>query len=213
MIVGNPKKWTNRFRSVDERFVERVSFVWAACLAVLPEQPVEDLITENLVHLLAKDKLVRQFCWPEYQFVPFGMTPEGGVCGKGYIDVALILDQDRDHYVAYECKRLNVHHNGTRHSLATPYVTEGIMRFVVEKYSEGLPIAGMLGYVIDGDIPFAEQRIWKVIKSRTSDLALKDGPESIDAVANMRRFITTHRRTTTLLIELRHTLLPFTNGN
>ena len=210
MIVGDPQSWTGRFRSVDQRFLERVPAVWSKCLDVLPQQPHEDLITENLVHLLSKDSVVRRLCWLEYQFVPFGMTPEGGVSGKGYIDIALILDQERNRYVAYECKRLNVFYDGSRYSLATPYVKEGMMRYVTEKYSEGLPIACMLGYVIDGDMPFARKQVWKTIVAQTSDLGLIDGPNPTTDVAIVKCFVTTHKRpTTALAIEIRHVFLPF----
>lgn len=210
MIVGNPESWTGRFRSVDQRFLERIPAVWSKCLDVLPQQPHEDLITENLVHLLSKDRVVRRLCQLHYQFVPFGMTPEGGVSGKGYIDFALILDQEWNRYVAYECKRLNVCYDGSRQSLATPYVEKGMMRFVTEQYSEGLPVACMLGYVIDGDMPFARQQVWKAIETQTADLGLIDGPNPATDVAIVKCFVTTHKRSTTaLVIEIRHAFLPF----
>ncbi len=210
MIIGDPQSWTGRFRSVDQRFLERIPTVWSKCLDILPQQPHEDRITENLVHLLSKDRVVRRLCELHYQFVPFGMTSEGGVSGKGYIDIALILDQERDRYVAYECKRLNVYYNESRQSLATPYVKEGMMRFVTEQYSEALPIACMLGYVIDGDMPFARKQVWKAIVAQTSNLGLLDGPNSTADVAIVKCFVTTHKRpTTALVIEIRHAILPF----
>lgn len=210
MIVGDPQSWAGRFRSVDQRFLDRILKVWPKCVDLLPEQPEEDLITENLVYLLSKDRVVRRLCWPEYQFVPFEMTTDGGVSGKGYIDIALILDQERERYVAYECKRLNVYYDGSRHSLATPYVKDGMMRFVTEQYSEGLPVGCMLGYVIDGDMPFAQQQVWKAIETQTAVLGLIDGPNPAADVAIVKCFVTTHKRSSTALgIEIRHAFLPF----
>src|SRR3546814_19585245 len=77
--------------------------------------------------------------------------PDGQAYSKGKVDMCVVLDPGREHYLAYECKRLNVQHNGSRHSRATRYVTEGVTRFVTEQYAADLPTGCMLGYVLDGD--------------------------------------------------------------
>lgn len=156
-MAGDPAAWADRFRSFDRRFLERVVAVWSRCLTVLPDRPDEDVITTNLVNLLARDSgILRQFHWIEYQYEPFGHTPEGTAHSKGRIDVAVFLNQDRDRYLAYECKRLNESRDDGRRSLAGEYVREGLSRFVAEQYSENLPVGCMLGYVLDGDVPYAE---------------------------------------------------------
>jgi hypothetical protein len=134
--------------------------------------------------------------------------PDGGKFSKGKIDIAFFLDQDREHYIAYECKRLNVPYGGTRNSLATVYVTQGMMRFMIEQYAEALPIGCMLGYVIDGDISFAVAQLDKAIKAH-QPLRLTAGPIKAAPVRGIERFLTTHVRATGAVIELRHALLPF----
>ena len=100
--------------------------VWPRCLSVLPSSPDEDTITENLVNLLLSDPETRRgFHWIEYQYEPFDYTPEGTARSKGSVDMAIILDQDRDTYLAYECKRLNELRDDGRRSLAGRYVTDG----------------------------------------------------------------------------------------
>ena len=156
MAAGDPTVWAGRFRSFDERFLERVVAVWPRCLAIMPPQPDEDTITINLVNLLQRDPDTRsRFHWIEFQYEPFGYTPEGTAYSKGRVDMAVILDQDRDTYLAYECKRLNERRDGSRRSLARQYVMDGLSRFTTGQYSENLPVGCMLGYVVDGDVKHA----------------------------------------------------------
>jgi hypothetical protein len=212
MVLGDLKAWTSQFVSADERLLERISVIWPKCLAQLAAQPEENLITINLVDVLWKDPVVRRIChWVEYQFEPFGTKPDGSKFSKGKIDLAFFLDQDRERYLAYECKRLNVIHNRTRGSLATVYVTQGMMRFMTEQYAEALPIGCMLGYVIDGDVPFAMNRLEDAIKAH-DPLGLIAGPTKIAPIQSIERFLTTHMRAAGTAIELRHGLLPFPTG-
>lgn len=210
MALGDSQAWASQFVSVDERLLERIAFVWPACVAVLPSQPKEDIITFNLVDLLWRDPVARSIGYVECHFEPFGTCPNGAKFRKGIIDMAVVLDWDREHYLAYECKRLNVVHSGKRSSLATDYVTDGMMRFITEQYAEGLPIGCMLGYVMDGDIPFAMNQLENAITSQHA-LCLISGPTSIAPTQSIERFITTHTRATTTTIEIRHALLPYTN--
>ena len=41
-------------------------------------------------------------------------------------------------------------YGGKLYTQANEYVKEGMVRFVDEKYSTGLPTGGMIGYVVDG---------------------------------------------------------------
>lgn len=206
MLIGDVQKWVDDFVSFDDRFLERIAAAWPACMAVLPKQPVEDNITINLVDRLAKDAVVRRLChWVEYQFEPFGLAADGSKYSKGIIDIAVLFDQERERYLAYECKRLNVINGGSRSSLATAYITQGMMRFLTEQYAEHLPVGCMLGYVLDGDVPFAKARLAGAIGSH-APLALTDGPTPLDTVETVERFRTRHIRPTGSSIELRHAL-------
>lgn len=207
MLVGDLQEWANSFVSLDDRFLERIAVAWPACLSGLPDQPSEDEITINLVDRLAKDAIVRRLChWVEYQFEPFGFAANGTKYSKGRIDIAVLFDWERERYLAYECKRLNVLSSGIRSSLATVYVTQGMMRFMTEQYAEHLPVGCMLGYILDGDVPFARARIANAIATHTP-LALIDGPTPLANVHSIERFRTRHRRSAGLEIELRHALL------
>ena len=209
MVVGDARDWKSRFVSIDQRFLGRIAVVWPTCIALLSPQSTEDQITINLVAILCKDEVVRSIChWVEYQCEPFGTDANGVKFSKGKIDLAVRLDWERERYLAYECKRLNVVYNGSRASLATDYVTKGMMRFMTEQYAEAMPIGCMLGYVMDGDVPFAMTQLEAAIKAHPP-LGLTGGPNASAAISNLTRFVTAHTRQTSTTIELRHALIPF----
>jgi hypothetical protein len=206
MLIGDVQGWVDNFVSFDDRFLERIAAAWPACMAALPEQPGEDAITINLVDRLGKDVVVRRLChWIEYQFEPFGLAADGSKYSKGIIDIAVLFDWDRERYLAYECKRLNVINGKSRSSLATLYVTQGMMRFLTEQYAEQLPVGCMLGYVLDGDVLFAHSRIVDAIGGHVP-LALVEGPTAFATIETVGRFRTRHIRPTGSHIELRHAL-------
>lgn len=213
MKVGDTSSWAAHFTTIDERLIARIIALWPQCLALLPASPEEDLITLNLRSLLTKDAEARLiFYYLEYQFEPEGFTPDGLAFSKGQIDLAVLLDQDCTRYLAYECKRLNVRYSGARQSLATPYVNEGVKRFITEQYAEGLPVGCMLGYVLDGDIEFARGRVHAAIETNKNEIGLVDGPVSLPALDQVERFTTDHTREVSgSLIHIRHSLLPFPN--
>ena len=211
MVVGDPSFWADHFRSIDERLLARIAALWPQCLAVLPESPEEDVITLNLRSLLTKDTEARLiFYYLEYQFEPEGFTLDGLAFSKGQIDLAVLLDQGCTRYLAYECKRLNVHHNGSRKSLATPYVLEGVKRFITEQYAEGLPVGCMLGYVLDGDTDFALSRVKAALEVNKDDIGIVGRLSPGVPVSLIERFSTNHLRPNSGAdIHVRHSFLPF----
>lgn len=211
MVVGDPSYWVRHFTSIDDRLLARIIAVWPQCLSVLPPSPEEDTITFNLRSILTKDAEARLiFYHLEYQFEPEGFTPEGLAFSKGQVDLAVLLDQGCTRYLAYECKRLNVHFSGSRQSLATPYVNEGVKRFITEQYAEGLPVGCMLGYVLDGDTAFALGRVHAAIDTNKTDVGLAAGPTASAAMGLVERFSTDHVRPGSGdAIHVRHSFLPF----
>ncbi len=211
MLVGDPKDWAARFRRLDVRFLERVVALWPQCLETLPADPDEDSITISLVAILSKDAMARRlFHHLAYQHEPFGYTTEGWAYSKGKIDMALLLDRERERYLAYECKRLNVVRDGGTRSLATPYVLEGMARFITEQYATNLPLGCMLGYVMDGNVSSARKKIRAAIAVHSSNIGLLWGPIDDQSLGSMERFSSGHWRVSGGAdIEIRHALLPF----
>lgn len=213
MLVGDASQWADRFASIDDRLLHRIVAVWPRCLALLPTNPEEDLITRNLINLLLKDEETRQLVyWMEYQFHVWAFTVDGLALDKGIVDMAVLLDQERERYLAYECKRLNVVYRAGRQSLAGPYVSQGLQRFFSEQYAETLPVGAMLGYILDGDLSFATASVHASITGSATAIGLTDGPTVTTPIGAVTRFLTTHKRPSNHRIEVRHAFLPFASG-
>lgn len=209
MLIGDAEAWVGRFITFDDRFQDRVAVLWPDCVAVLGPNPVEDKITINLVDRLCVDPVVRRLChFVIYQHEPFDLAPDGTKYSKGKIDIAVLFDWDRERYLAYECKRLNVQSGSGRSSLATAYVTEGMMRFITEQYAKDLPLGCMIGYVMDGDTTFAQKQVSAAIASHPP-LALVSGPTARPPLGVHPRFESRHTRLTGQDIDIRHTLLTY----
>ena len=208
-MIGDPAAWLRRYRSLDERMMALVATIWPRCIANLPVHPDEDTITIQLVDALSRDPGARRRGVIEYQFEPFGDRPDGIAYSKGKIDMAVLLDRTRRRYLAYECKRLNVKRDGRRRSLATQYVMEGLHRFITEQYAEGLPVGCMLGYVLDGDVPFARAKVIEALKRRKQEVGFVGVSRPPVTPPSAEGFVSDHIRWNGTAIEIRHTMLPF----
>ena len=78
---------------------------------------------------------------------------------EGRIDIKVIYDWDEKNYFGIECNRLS----GKNKGLDKKYVTDGLMRFITGKYSQGHQFGFtrgmMLGYVINGTCERAIQLV------------------------------------------------------
>jgi hypothetical protein len=76
-------------------------------------------------------------------------------------------------FFTLECKRLRVTTKSGFRDLAAEYVDKGVMRFVNNQYSAGLPCGGMIGYVMDNDTSKALESIIREIKTKGTSLRLR----------------------------------------
>ena len=213
MIFENADNWVKHFKRFDERLLERICEILPDCIAAMPDNPHEDKITINLIDRFYLDADTRKlFHHCAYQFEPFGHDEQGVAYSKGKIDFVVFWDQNRERYLAYEAKRLNIKTaNGRTASLATAYVTEGLARFVTEQYSEGLPVACMLGYVIDGNTRTAQAKIVSAIIKNSQLVGLVAKPSVLPAIASAIRMTSDHQRQSgSGKINIRHALVPCT---
>lgn len=210
MIIGNAASWLNKFRGYDDRFVPRVIDLTKEVIVSLGENPIEDVITINLIEKLVIDPIARQlFEYIEYQFEPTSIDKNGVAMSLGKIDLAAHIVKDRKTYLAYECKRLNVSNGQTTASLATLYVKDGMTRFVTEQYAEGMPVGGMLGYVMDGNTNKSLLKVLDAIDKNAKLVCLNGTNTNLGQVTGAPRFSSQHIRPNSgTAIELRHTLVP-----
>lgn len=74
-------------------------------------------------------------------------------------------------YFVFECKRLNVAWRGRIIPNTSTY-TAGMIRFVSQKYGAGHPCGGMIGYVMDGNVPSAHAAVEGRIAKRRGQLQM-----------------------------------------
>ncbi|MFC1750510.1 hypothetical protein ACFL2V_17080 [Pseudomonadota bacterium] len=173
MIIGTSSIWLQQFKDPDERFIQCITNVWPRVLNKINCYSLEDDITRLLVDLLQKDRATINVGLLTCQWKLREETSDEEFSTKGILDMALILGQDHERYIAYECKRLNVvSKDGKRSSLAGDYVDKGLMRYVKEQYAEALPFGCMIGYVMDGDTEFSIKQLKAAIEKRKDTLNL-----------------------------------------
>jgi hypothetical protein len=90
----------------------------------------------------------------------------------GRKDIVFFPGHNGDFYYCLEAKRLNARVKGVMKSLADEYVKEGLQRFAVGKYSRHVDHAGMVGYVLDGDISRAMTNVLNNIRQHQVALGM-----------------------------------------
>ena len=90
------------------------------------------------------------------------------------------------------------------------YISKMVKRFVTGQYAEGLPVGCRLGYVLDGDMSFAQGRVHAAITANKDAIAVTNEADSSSRIAFVERFTIDHiRKGSGELIHVRHSLLPF----
>jgi hypothetical protein len=210
MLAGNPSDWLPHFRTLEERLIEAVEAAWPICIAPLEavkgSMTHEDYITNHLVDALIRTKKLPGRIVPQY---PLLVTNSEQLIKLGSkIDFVLTIGDDEDVYLACECKRLNVPYKKRTRALAHEYVRDGLMRFVSGQYSGGLPLAMMLGYVMNQHVDIAHQRVKRAI-NRSKTIHLKFAADDPVTAGKPIRFQTIHDCTSGHEILVRHTLLSW----
>ena len=210
MIHGDGSAWLPHFRNLAERLAPHIVAMVRLCAKPLGTGAGEDAITRALVVLLTRHPAVRRIARVEYHFEPFRCDDDGRVESLGEIDFVAWAagGWPRDAYLAYECKRLNATMPSGWRSLAPEYVKDGVHRFVTEQYSEELPFACMLGYVLDGCVSVADQETKAAIRARAPLVGLASGPTESVWWQTSVYFSTAHARPRSQsIVSIQHSLV------
>lgn len=211
VLEGSPSAWLENFRNLGEQMSVAIEAAWPLCIR--PLQPKkdsfthEDHVTEHLVNALRRTKKVPGRII--YQYVLLVEDTEGNVSLTSSIDFVLTVGDDEGVYLAYECKRLNVPYPKGVKNLCVPYVEDGLMRFVTGQYSNGLPMAMMIGYVMNGDNGRARQGLRRVMEKRKATIGLKAEMDHPSPFGAPTRFRSTHTCRPGHSMEVEHLLLPW----
>jgi hypothetical protein len=175
----------------------------------------ENDITFRLAGRLLNDPLFRD--------LPYDIVPQYwllGINGErlGRLDLRFKHRFSQRDYFAFESKRLHVTYPGGHFSTEYPTYSgaEGMGAFIEGHYSTGLPAAGMLGYVMDGNTEKAWAGLAARIETNRIELCLAAASKFAESVlkqhvesglANTRLGETLHNLKSHTL-RLLHLLLP-----
>lgn len=194
MLAGSPGVWLAHFRDLGEQMAEAIENAWPVCIKPLQSRKGamthEDHITVHLVSALRRTKKVPGRI--EYQYSLQEELADGYVTTPSSIDFVLTVGDDEEVYLAYECKRLNVTYGTRVRNYCGPYVDDGLMRFVSGQYAKGLPMATMIGYVMNGNNTTARRGLRRAMKLRTAALRLTAEQDRLSTAGRPTRFTSTH---------------------
>jgi hypothetical protein len=209
MLQGDPSTWLSHFRTLEERMIEAVEAAWPICIAPLQSiknaMTHEDHITNHLVNALIRGKKVPGLIVPQYSLLT--TRADGTVHLSSNIDFVLTIGDAEDVYLACECKRLNVPYKSGLKGLVGEYVDDGLMRFVSGQYANGLPLAMMLGYVMNAKVEHARKGLGRAFTVRKAVIGLQSTNDAPFIAGKPLRFRSIHSCHAGHNIEIAHTLL------
>ncbi len=208
----------SKFNPFDEDYLaeilEAAAIAWAR-MKQPSRSEIEDRITFRLAGRLANDQY--------FSAIPYDIVPQYWLLGLkgqrlGRLDLRFKHRYSQRDYFAFESKRIHIRYPGG--GFSTEYSTyagpDGMMAFIEGQYCKGLPAAGMLGYIMDGDSDKAwnglEKRIdlrrkqLKLIKS--SKLVKSSLSTAVDSAMKGTRLGETEHDLKSNYLRLFHLLLP-----
>ena len=174
--LGTPDEWLDLFAALVPDILELVRSAWKTMPPLAPDA-LEDPTTEEFCRRLRQSRTAAALPFRiDTQMVELGDSPDAD---QGRMDIVFSpMLPTEIVYFCLECKRLNVTKAGSTRSYATDYVIHGMMRFITGQYASHVQHGGMLGYVLDGDIAGAIERVSAAIAKRCAELGM-ESPSSV----------------------------------
>lgn len=210
--IGTPSEWVNLIDSLVPDILELIVVTWEA-MPSSARNAREDPTTEALCRLLRQNRNSSNLPFRiDIQMVE--LDPAAGE-DQGRLDITFSPPLPRENiYFCLECKRLNVVRDGQLHTYSTEYVIHGMVRFVRGQYSAIVRQAGMLGYVLNGNVNQAIQSVGGAIRTRHLDLGMESPGEMLPSSirpSDLRIKETHHsRQHDPELFQIHHMFVPCT---
>ncbi|MFC2155136.1 hypothetical protein ACFLRB_01420 [Acidobacteriota bacterium] len=156
---------------------------------------LENILTEDLLEIAVDIPRKLDYLWD-----PESKDPKK----KNRIDITIIysLQLGFEKRLGIECKRLK-----NDSDLCREYYKEGIKRFITGYYSEAMPLAGMIGYIQEGNIFKIISAINKYLDQHTTIQLLAE--EKIDEILE-HTYSSIHNKNKALgRIKLYHMMLDY----
>lgn len=178
VITGSPAAFSREL--FPDGFVPQVLTFVVDCWPLLTKphpHEEEELITGRFWTLMKFEYPKRELPWAIFLEQP-ELDETGRMVNRTDLRFLHRSTRGQDTVLVLESKRLNVTFPGGRFEPnARAYTGEdGMLRFITGKYSKSLPSAGMMGYVMDGDVPSARKKVEKAMTTLSRELALAHAP-------------------------------------
>ena len=169
-VVGTASDWINLIDSLIPDIIRLVLDTWTA-MPPPASNALEDPTSEALCRCLRTGRDRCDLPFNIYlQLVE--LDPAAGE-DQGRMDIVFApLVPREDIYFCLECKRLNVRETGAVRSYASEYVRHGMLRFVRGQYAAHVRHGGMIGFVLDGDVPSAMTNVEANIRAHCEELGM-----------------------------------------
>lgn len=181
-MLGSSSAWLDLLEQMLPEILQLTIDTWNAL-----ERPFadvrEDQITTILCRALRKNRTARELpFYVQIQMVELDPVPgeELGRLDIAFLPTGVEGGPNEGIYFCLECKRLNVCSGGRRRSGGSEYVLHGMIRFINGQYANTVRHGGMLGYVLNGDIPSAIASIESNVRSHHVVLGM-DPPGTLQA--------------------------------
>lgn len=171
---GDPTAWLDFIDSQMSAILRLVLSTWRDLPPLAPDA-LEDPTTEGLCRALRRNRTSGELPFRiDIQMVE--LDPAAGE-RQGRMDIVFSpMVPNEAIYFCLECKRLNAMIGGQRRTLATEYVSQGMLRFVRRQYGAQVRHGGMLGYVLDGQVDAAVNAVGVAIVAQKNELGFVGEP-------------------------------------
>lgn len=197
MIVGDASEWADAFPdALLPEIVDLVCSVWVGLTKPQPNDH-ETATSRRMCAALRQSLGLRLL--PLRVDVETVLIDDTGQVEIGRLDLRFTSASFHpEAYFSFECKRLCVKDGKKLRSLATEYVTEGMMRYVTRQYAPSRRHGGMIGYVHTGSRDDAIAKVDAAIGANAAGLGMAAPAQlsgSSIAASNDAARTTTHART------------------
>jgi len=171
-IIGNFDLFADTFPPSLLPWVFRTIFKEWNNFARTIRNPLENRITKPFVGHLQSCQETRQL--PFFFDANVKLVEAEKDTETGELDIRVMHGKRPKVFFAFECKKLNVIHNGKYASQAGKYVgKDGMGCFLSGQYYGGSDCGGMIGYVMDNNVKKAIMAVNKALKPYKDALRIK----------------------------------------